>query len=364
MSLQRDEEKKIILEYFDLSDHQTLDVLTSVNEADRGQILTSLTSKLYQNIVNKIDDIDFGTIPNSRGDITAIENYQQMNECLDIILQLVSEYRQNPAAVKTVIDAINNIKDRKAIFSKAYTLNVEFPIIIYNTMTLACVSSISYLITSCIEFIKNDKAQSYEMALDTVAYRKSKDAMLLKSLEDFNKLCKNHQLDKAMEDIINQNRKNFAGTAVAATILGALSMGGIAIGLVKFILPMLQQTVYFLFHTQQRVSDFFDVQADLLQTNAQSLQYRTNISDSEREAIYNNQMAVVDRFRKYSDKFNINRKKSEAEANNIMRQEKRKYTIADVADELPPSAEPSYEPEPMPVVPRYNQPATPGGSLF
>ena len=363
MSVHRDEEKKVILEYFDLSDYETLDVLTSVNEADKGQILTSLTSKLYSNIVSKIDDIDFGTIPNSRGDITAIENYQQLNECLNIMLQLVSEYRQNPAAIKTVIDAVENIKARKNIFSKAYTLGVEFPIVIYNTMTLACVSSVSFLITSCIEFIKNDSAQSYEIALDTTAYRKSKDALLLKSLEDFNKLCRNRTLDKSMEDIINQSRKNFAGTAVAATILGALSMGSIAIGLIKFVLPMLQQTVYFLFHTQQKVSDFFDVQADLLQTNAQSLQYRTNISPQEREAIYSDQMAIVNRFRKYSDQFNINRKKSENNVQNDIRQEKRKYTISDVVEELPPSAEvPSYEEEP--VIPRYNAPATPGGSLF
>lgn len=362
MSFQRDEEKKIILEYFDLADHETLDVITSVNEADRGQVLTSLTSKLYANIVAKIDDIDFGTIPNSRGDITAIENYQQMMDCLDIMEQLVTEYHQNPAVIKTVIDAVHNIQDRKATFQKAYTLNVELPIVIYNTMALACVSAVSFLITSCIEFVKNADAQTYEIALDTVSYRKSKDAMLLKSLSDFNAMCKNHTLDKVMDEIIGAYRKNFAGAAAAGIALGVLSVGGLAVGLVKFVIPMLQQTVYFLFHTKQSVSDFFDVQADLLQANAQSLQYRTNIPDDERQAVYNRQMSTVNKFRKYSDAFNITRKKSENEVNNTIRAEKRKYTVSDVMEELPPSA---VIDEPVePVAPRYNAPATPGGSLF
>ena len=36
-------------------------------------------------IVAKVSDIDFGTIPRSRGDITKIENYSQLMECIDIL---------------------------------------------------------------------------------------------------------------------------------------------------------------------------------------------------------------------------------------------------------------------------------------
>ena len=79
------EYESIINEFVDLSDRETLKYVASLDEAGQDQLLTSLTGKLYDKIVEKVDDIDYGTIPNSRGDITQIENFDSMVECLHII---------------------------------------------------------------------------------------------------------------------------------------------------------------------------------------------------------------------------------------------------------------------------------------
>ena len=130
----------IIKEYFDLSDKSTLRFITSLNEDDKSTVITALASSLYDKIVEKVDDINFGSIPKSKGDITKVDKYQDTVECLDIIKKLVLEYKENPECVDTVINAINNIKTRKALFMKAFSLKVELPMILYNlTATIASV---------------------------------------------------------------------------------------------------------------------------------------------------------------------------------------------------------------------------------
>ena len=47
------------MEFFDITDTETRKVLLAVNEADQNKVLVSLTSKLYDNVVDRIDDIDF-----------------------------------------------------------------------------------------------------------------------------------------------------------------------------------------------------------------------------------------------------------------------------------------------------------------
>ena len=53
----------VITEHFDIHDNKTRKVLLALDETDQSSVLNSLTSKLYDNIVEKVDDIDFGDIP-------------------------------------------------------------------------------------------------------------------------------------------------------------------------------------------------------------------------------------------------------------------------------------------------------------
>ena len=80
---------QIIREHFDLSDKYTRKYITSLKEdAQQDQLLAALSSALYDKIVQKVDDIDFGSIPLSRGDITKVEGFASTEECLNIIRRL------------------------------------------------------------------------------------------------------------------------------------------------------------------------------------------------------------------------------------------------------------------------------------
>jgi hypothetical protein len=320
--------EEIVSEHMDLSDMQTLNTVCSINEADRAAVLTSLTSKLYDNIVDKVDDIDFGTIATSKGDITKVENYERLLDCIEVMRSIVKEYNQSTEPIDVVSDAIANIRSRTKLWTKCYAMNLELPIILYQTIVMACISSVSLLIATSIEFIKNNEDGTYTAALDKVAYNKTSVNLLYTNLKKFNTACKNGQIDEMVNQVISMNSKQFVGT-----IANILVSGTAIVAIIKFIVPMLRELVFFFYHAKQSVSDYFAVQADLLEVNANNLQYKSTIPDEKRVVIYNRQKSIADKFRGFSNAFAIKMNKAQKDADKSITSEKKKYKISDISDE-------------------------------
>ena len=198
----KSEYDKIIRENFDLSDRYTRQYIATLEDAGQEQLLNTLSSAMYDNIVAKVDEIDFGTIPMSRGDITKVEGFEKTEKCIDIIRRLVIEYKQSTGVVDVVISAIQNVKDRKGIFIKSYALNVELPMLIYNAIVMSIERSVSLLIATCIEYIKDPNSSSPKAALNKVAYQRTMDDVMFKQLITFNNLCSNGSFDKVIDSIL------------------------------------------------------------------------------------------------------------------------------------------------------------------
>lgn len=318
---------QLFMEHFDVSDNDTRSRYVSLDESGKEQMLVSLTSKLYDKIVEKVDDIDFGSIPKSKGDITKIENFDSMIECLDIIRDIVKQYGQDDEPVDTVYTSINNIREREKLFNRAYVMNVELPIVLYNTITLSIVSSISFLIATSIEFIKNPGDDTFQVSLDKVAYTKTAKNMLFEDLRKFNVACVKKDIDHVLDICIKQNAKQLTG----ATIATGIAVVGVAIPLLRNILPSLQELTYFFYHSRQSVSDYFAVQADLLQMNTANIVYK-DIDDDKKKNIIDKQTKIAKKFRSISNFFDIEYKKSEKDAKKMVDSEKKKYKLSDIED--------------------------------
>lgn len=197
--MHKSEFDQIVREHFDLSDKYTRHYIATLEDAGQEKLLNALSVALYNNIVSKVDDIDFGTIPMSRGDITKVEGFAGTEECLSTIRQLVTEYKQDTSVVDVVITAIQNVKDRKHIFTKAYALNTELPMLIYNLVVLSIVRSTSLMIATCVEYVKDPQTNTVKKALNKAAYSKSMEDVMFNQLISFNNLCKDKSLDKTLE---------------------------------------------------------------------------------------------------------------------------------------------------------------------
>lgn len=299
---------KAITEYFDIRDKRTRKILLSMNEAGQNSVLMSLTSKLYDKIVAKCDDIDYGEIPATKGDITKLSKYNDMKETISIMHDLLKEYKQDTGPVDELSVALSNVEARRDLFERAYRYNSELPIAMYCNITLGIITGISYMIATCIEFIKDPGAENFRVALDKVAYAKTKDHMIYNTLKSFNKTCANKEFDKAMEAVLKASTKNFGGGVAA----GGLTLT--VIGIIILLIPVLRELIFMFYYMRMKISDFFDIQADLLQANAYSIESNSTLDKDKQKEVMAKQLKYVERFRKVSNAFAIDVKKAEVSA--------------------------------------------------
>jgi hypothetical protein len=325
---------KSFAEHLDLSDRTTRRVINTINEAEQGSVLTALTSKLYDNIVSKVDDIDYGDIPGTKGDITKLPNYEKLTECVELLRDILKEYKQDTTPIENIALAIANVSSRKDMFGRAFKLDVELPIIMYNNTVLSIINAVSYMIATCIEFMKTPNQDTFNITLDRVSYSKTKSNMLYNNLRKFNDSCAKGQFDEAMEFVINRKVKNASVREDAALIATAIITGVVV---VLNIIPILREMVFFFYYTRMRVSDFFDIQADLLQMNAYNVQHNENIDSEKREHIVSKQLKIVELFRKIANKIAINGKKAEVDATKEITNTSKKMKINDISDDVPES---------------------------
>jgi len=373
-SIYRSKEFNECMKYFDTSHDLTRKVLLSVNEADQNVVMQALASKLYGHIVDKVDDIDFGTIPSSKGDITKIQNFEQLTDCINVLSEVLQNYNQPTDLVDTVSIALQNMVDRREIFIKAYRLNVEIPIVTYNTIALSIVSATSLLIASSIEFIKLPDNRGFDIAFDKTSKIKSKDKILFKNLESFNKMCVNGQFDQTMNFVIKNNlvlrtKKHEAATeenvevqqeSITATVgglLGGLSAGGhalvglatghpivagvtaVIIGIIVLI-QVLRGAIYYFFYARTKASEYFDAQSALLVMNAYNVESNLTRDETERKKIAEKQNRVAKFFAKLSDALKVKDRTAEAKASSdIDKQNKEKFVYTDIMDSMPDSAQ-------------------------
>lgn len=324
----------ILNEYFDIEHRETRKVMLNINEADQNQVLSALTSKLYDHIVDRVDDIDFGDIPSTKGDITKLDRYQKLVDCVSVMRQLLEEYKQDVKPIGIIEKAIENVAQRKELFEKAFRYQVELPMITYSTIVLSIISSTSFLVSTCIEFIKIPSQDEFSVILDKVALTKSKSNLLFNNLEKFNTACDKGQIDNCLEVIIKNNMKNLTGVEVGF-VVGGVAMAGLLLN----IIPILRELIFFFYYSRTRVSDYFDIQADLLQMNAYNVQSNETMKKSEREKIAKKQIKIAELFRKMSNKIAVNTKESEVKATkDIVQANKEKARTADLMDSIPDSA--------------------------
>lgn len=334
MYIRNEDYMRVVNEFFDPTDVETRRILLTVNEADKNQILVALTSKLYDHIIDKVDDIDFGQIPSTKGDITKLTNYEDMLDCVQVIKDLLVEYKQSTDSIDTIVTAIENIKRRKDIFEKGFRYNVEFPIVMYSTMVLSIVSSISLLITSSIEFIKSPNQDTFDLMVDKVGLGKTKDSLLFKDLVLFNKSCSNGQIDESLEFIIKKNIRNLTGLE-PIVIAGAMA----TITIIFNIIPIIRELVYFFYYSRTRISDYLEIQAELLEMNAYTIEHNENIEEEERKTISRKQNKIAEKLRAISNKLAVKLKKAENETSKEISNSNKKMKTSDVLDEIPNSAD-------------------------
>ena len=319
--------KQIVSEYMDITDYKTNTRLYNLDEAEQNTVLLSLTNKLYQMIVAKIDDIEKGDIPKSRGDITRLPKYNQLKECAKTLTSIFEQYKEDTAPIKVIENAIDNLEDNSDVFVQSYMAKVDFGIMIYESVTLAVIGSLSYMIACCIEYVKDPKNDGLTIVMDKTGVAKVKEHLLYENLVKFNEACRTNDIENAIRPLIKNRTQNLFGVGGLVLVKGLL----IAVPVIIALIPLVKDLVYYFFAARQRVSVYFDIQADLLEMNANELKDNPNITtDADRKSVIRKQLQVARTFRQIADKLAVEAKTAENKADKEIKKDNKKYRIDDV----------------------------------
>lgn len=318
--------KALVWEHMDMTDIPTVNAVCAMNEAEQNTMLVSLTNKLYEMIVGKVDSIDFGEIPQTKGDITKLSKYDQLNECHKVLREIFEQYHENTKSILELENAVTNIEGMKDIFTGAYLCKAKFPITVYQTMTLAVLNATSFMIASCIEYIKTPKAEGLTIVLNKTGVAKAKDHLVYETLVDFNEACRKGDVENALKPFVQHRVKGFAMTA-ALGIKAVLVIGAVVLA----ILPMIKDLVYFYYSARARVSQYFDLQAKLLEMNAQELKDNPDIQTvDDRKSVINRQLSIAKNFHDLANFIGVDAKTTEVKATKEIKNDSKKYKIDDV----------------------------------
>lgn len=267
------------------------DTLSPVNQR--------LQRNLYQSMIDK-DHIDFGDIPNSRGNIRNYSGYDHMMETLNVMEELAKNEKNRNVIeyVEIVKTTIKYIETLTSTFEKAFQVNCPFVIKEYQIMVYMCVEATTSLIYQYVDYIKRPNLDMFDIKLRNTKMRG--DAFYFDMLTKFNKTMDNMQIEyrEMLEEMMSQKKSNLIGTD---DIIGIATVSAVA----YFIIPFTRRLIYHFENMKGKLSESLAAQAYFLEMNKASVESNSAFDAKKKKEILDKQ----DRMRKLlislSDKLRV-----------------------------------------------------------
>lgn len=113
-----------------------------------------LVELLYRDVLSK-QDLDFGEIPDSKGNITKFKYYENIERCIESLSKLL-----DPAKVKELqltIDLRNMIVAERENFEYGFKFNIDLIEVTYNTLVMTLMELINICIYAYVDYLKDVK---------------------------------------------------------------------------------------------------------------------------------------------------------------------------------------------------------------
>ena len=281
--------------------------------------------KLFDSIIEK-GHINFGDIPNSRGDIEAYSGYNTMKDTLDS-LQAVAKSEKNAQVqdyLATISEAILHMKSLAPIYKKGFNLKSEYVMLEYNMLVFTIVQAVSAILYEFVDFIKRPDQDRVAVVLRNTKYRA--DAFYFDQLNKFNKINQKMQYARYLEGMVNGDKNNFTGAEAIG--LGFLISTALAI------LPVLRLLVYKFYNLKANVSDCLAQQAYFLEMNKTAVEANNTFNDKKKAQILAKQEKLKNLCLRMSEKLRINQVKADAVAKAQIQSDNKLLTIDTVKKEI------------------------------
>ena len=305
--------------------HEFEKIQTILEDAN-SPITSKYKEKLYKAVLDK-GHIDFGSIPNSKGNIREYSGYQHMIETLDVIVNLGTTENSNVVKyANTVLEAIKNIESLSSIFEKGFNAKCEYVMLEYNVYVYTCVEATTTLIYEFVEYVKRPDKATYQIALRDTKLRAN--LFYFNQLASFNNVNKNMHINyrKMLEGMINQGKNNFGGVELIG--IATVSMVALAI------IPITRELIYHFYNLRANLSNELELQANFLEMNKTCVESNDAFTEDKKKKILTKQENLRKKLLKLSDVLRIKESKAGKESKRDIEKDNALLTVGGVHDEI------------------------------
>lgn len=304
----------------------TVEDVKFVLEDTTSPITNRYIENLYKQVITK-GHINFGDIPNSKGDIRKYSGYAMMVETLNTAksISMTDGVKDVNNAVDTVIAAINSIESLSDLYTAGFRTNNEYVMMEYNSFVFACVEATSCILSEYVEFVKNFTTGLYQIKIRNTKYRAG--AFFIDQLEKFNRITSSGNYRGYLQSILDKEKDNFVG----ATTVGIAT---VAISVLLAVVPVTRALVYQVFRMRTKLSDALALQAYFLEINKSCVEANTAFDAAKKEKILKKQENIRVLFTRLSDKLKVDVAKATRDSSLDRKKDNASLTLGDTRRQI------------------------------
>ena len=272
----------------------------ALSEEQRFNLTKNLIDSCVRVVIDKSKSLDFSLAEASKGSFRKLQGYADIIGSIEAMKAIQSTSRSKIHGLDIVETSVRYLEEKEEIFRKAFAMDCTVIKILYNCVATSVIIGSAYVVSNGIDMVKEGSG----LITMTVSPRsaKSADATILKTLEKFNKMCANGDIDRVVRRLLPESQK-FVGFAAVTSLFGSVTLfGGIAFAIVAVVV-MMRQFVYMYYNMRVKTADYLRVNAEFVEMNQSKLAVLGNMEGTKRK-----QQEAAKKLIELADKIDIDQK--------------------------------------------------------
>ena len=289
---------KFLHEQVDVNSYNGRRLMYQLDEVSKAELSDKVVSALYKSAVEKYSDIDFGEIPQSKGDITRLKHYQTLTDSIEALTSIMEQTKVICPELDTVKQSLKIVQAYKKEFSLCFIQDKGMGQMIYNTIVLSIICATNLCISAAVDYLRTP-GEDMPKAMSVQKDARKDYNVLITNLKDFNDAANSGELRKLFDNILKKD--NFVGGLTLGVSSGAI-VAGIALAAAISIVPISRELIYFFYNFRMSVSEYFKAQAEFLEINMAEVQASNMKNKPE---IVKKHKKRIDQLNKIANKFEV-----------------------------------------------------------
>ena len=241
---------------------------------------------------------EYKLVTKTRGDIRKLKNFKSLDANINTLKRL------NHPVVSNIIRSYELLRDNKSHWIRAYKIKQTIVSLLYETVTLALVASVSQVYAHILN--KQESSKNNQFVINMADIKKDINDLPhiapFDTLEKFVEFSRHGYLGRMFETLYPHLNEQVIASVIIYSILG---ISGIVL-----LITILRHMIYFYYYARVSIADYLRFQADLLNSHRNELQLIKGTSPK----VLSKQQKVIKKLQQLADWIDVENKAASTQA--------------------------------------------------